>query len=127
MADKGLILSTDFTLSIRMGMNDTEFLQRVDTTLRSLEETIECLADNLDIDVDISRQGYVLTIDFEASGKVIVNAQAAVQELWVAAKSGGFHYRWDGATWRNTREGTEWRASLSAILSAQLGQAVVLP
>ncbi len=108
-------------------MNDTEFLQQVDDTLLALEQSIESLAETLDLDVDISRAGYVLTIDFEDFGKVIVNAQAAVKELWVAAKSGGFHYRWDQSTWRNTRDQSDWQTSLSTILSAQLGQPVVLP
>ena len=110
-----------------MAMNDTTFFQQVDETLLALEESIETLADTLDLDVDISRQGYVLTIDFEDFGKVIVNAQGAVKELWVAAKSGGYHYRWVENTWRNTRDNTDWRSSLSAILSQQLGQGVVLP
>jgi len=44
----------------------------------------------------------------------------------VAAKSGGFHYRWDGAAWRDTRGGEELFAALSRMASAQAEESVVL-
>jgi CyaY protein len=107
-------------------MNESDFINKVDTTLKALELAIEQLANDTDIDVDMRREGYVLTIDFDDFGKVIINAQAAVQELWVAAKSGGFHYRLQEALWKNTRDQTELADSLSQILSLQLKQPVVV-
>ena len=58
--------------------------------------------------------------------KIIVNSQAPMQELWVAAKSGGFHYKRQGAQWINTRDGSELFAALSGIVSAQSGINLVL-
>jgi len=57
---------------------------------------------------------------------MIVNRHAAAREIWVAARSGGFHFRWDGRQWRDTRNGTELFAALSKLVSAQSGRPVVL-
>lgn len=108
-------------------MTESEFLQLADQALVSFEETIEALGEQLDLDVDIERQGYVLTLDFDRFGKIIVNAQAPMMELWVAAKSGGFHFARKNGQWTNTRDGETWGPALSRIVSAQIGQALVLP
>lgn len=108
-------------------MTESEFLQLADQCLSRFEQTIETLADQLDIDVDIERQGYVLTLDFDRQGKIIVNAQAPMMELWVAARSGGFHFALRDGRWVNTRDAQPWGAALSRIVSEQLAQAVVLP
>ena len=68
----------------------------------------------------------VLEIEFADSSKVIVNRHAAAREIWLAARSGGFHFRWDGTAWRDTRDGTELFAALSRIASLQAGQPVKL-
>ena len=68
----------------------------------------------------------VLEIELHDGSKIIVNRHAPAQELWVAARSGGFHFRWDGRCWRDTRDGSELFAALSALISAQAGVAVVL-
>jgi CyaY protein len=57
---------------------------------------------------------------------MIVNRHSAARELWVAARSGGFHFRWDGSAWRDTRSGEEFFAALSALLSRELGRGVRL-
>ena len=61
-----------------------------------------------------------------ASSKIIVNTQAPMQEIWVAARSGGFHYKYDGSIWRNTRDGSELFATLSAAVGEQAGTAVII-
>ena len=108
-------------------MNDSEFLRLAESALDAIERTLDEACDSTDLDVECSRSGNVLEIECIASNsKIIVNSQAAMQELWVAAKSGGFHYRHDGAHWRNTRDGSEMLAALSGMVSAQAGVAVVL-
>jgi CyaY protein len=57
---------------------------------------------------------------------MIINRHAAAREIWVAAKSGGFHYRHDGTAWRDTRDGDELFAALSRLVSAQAGAPVTL-
>ena len=73
------------------------------------------------IDIEATRSGNVLTLVFEDGTQVVVNAQAAMQELWVAAPSGGFHYRYDGQHWNDTRGGPRPPDALSQICSEAAG------
>ena len=104
-------------------MTDSEFQERVESTLDQVEEYIENLADSLDLDADTGRAGNVLTLDFEGKGKLILNSQVANHELWLAAKSGGFHYALRDEGWINTRTGENFEAHFVAILGQQLGVA----
>lgn len=104
-------------------MTETEFTRLADATLSRLEQAIE-QADG-DFDYEFS-EGGILQIEFADDSVIVVNKQAAAQEIWVAAKSGGFHYRWNGETWRDTRSDEELFAALSRFASAQSGSAVTL-
>ena len=68
----------------------------------------------------------VLEIELPDGSKIIVNRHSAAREVWVAAKSGGYHFRWDGSAWRDTRDKSELMASLTRILSSQSGESVKL-
>jgi len=103
-------------------MTETEFLNLVDSTLLRIEQTFEDAGQRSDVDVECSRSGSLLEIEFLHNGsKIIINSQAALSELWVAAKSGGFHYRHDGQCWHNTRDNSELMAALTQIALAQGG------
>jgi CyaY protein len=107
-------------------MTESEFLALAEATLDAIEAALEAAASD-DLDVECSRSGNVLEIEFIDNGsKIIVNSQAPMQELWVAAKSGGFHYKRQGSQWRNTRDGSELFAALSGMVSAQSGAEVTL-
>jgi iron-sulfur cluster assembly protein CyaY len=108
-------------------MTESEFLALADATLRNIEAALEHAANGTDLDVECSRSGNVLDIELIDTGaKIIVNSQAPMQEIWVAAKSGGFHYRREGDRWINTRDGSELFATLSRIVSEQGGVHVML-
>src|SRR5437773_12504148 len=108
-------------------MTESEFLTLADATLNAIEAALERATDNDELDVECSRSGNVLEIEFVDNGsKIIVNSQTPMQELWVAAKSGGFHYKHDGAQWRNTRDGSELFGALSQMVSAQAGMSLTL-
>lgn len=108
-------------------MTETEFLTLVEATLSAIEAALDRLAENDEIDIECSRNGNVLEIEFLNNGsKIIVNSQVPMQELWVAAKSGGFHFRRIGAQWIDTRDGSEFYAALSAMASAQGGNVIVI-
>jgi CyaY protein len=108
-------------------MTDSEFLTLADTTLYAISTALEQACDISDLDVECNRSGNVLDIEFIDNGsKIIVNSQAPLQEMWVAAKSGGFHYKRVGGRWLNTRDGTELFAALSSMVSAQAGVTLVL-
>ena len=104
-------------------MNETDFEARAGATLEALERALENCGEDLDFEL---KAGGILEIEFDDGAKIIVNRHAAAREIWVAARSGGFHYRWDGQAWRNTRDGSELLAALSGLISAQLGRGVRL-
>lgn len=104
-------------------MNDAEFDSLAGQVLRAIEQAFE--ASGLDADFEL-KDGGVLEIEFADGSKVIVNRHAAAREIWVAARSGGFHFRWDGAAWRDTRDGTELFGALSRVASLQSGAPVKL-
>lgn len=104
-------------------MKDTEFESLSDDALARIEHALE--ASGADADVE-RKEGGVLEIEFENGTKIIVNRHAVAKEIWVAARAGGFHFRWDGTAWRDTRDGTELFAALSRLVSAQGGQPVLL-
>ena len=103
-------------------MTESEFMVLAETCLAQVQEIFETAFDNDELDVECSRSGNVLTIEFVNNGsKMIVNSQAPMQEMWLAARSGGFHYKYDGQHWNNTRDGSELFATL-ATLGAEQGR-----
>jgi CyaY protein len=104
-------------------MMDAQFEVLAEQALRAVERSLE--ASGLDVDFEL-KEGGVLEIEFADGSKVIVNRHGAAREIWVAARSGGFHFRWDGTAWRDTRDGIELFAALSRVASLQAGQPVTL-
>ena len=104
-------------------MNDSEFNALADEALTRIEAGLE--RSGADLDFAMISSG-VLEIEFSDGGKIVVNRHAAAREIWVAARSGGFHFRWDGSVWRNTRDQSELMASLSVLLTAQSGESLKL-
>ena len=104
-------------------MDEREFAKRADEALSRIEAALE--ATGIDADVEL-KEGGVLEIEFDDGSRMVINRHGAARELWVAARAGGFHFRWDGAAWRDTRDGGELFAALSRLVSAQSGQSVRL-
>lgn len=102
-------------------MNESEFLARSEAILDSLESQAADWEVLHDIDVEANRSGNVLTLVFDNSIHVVINSQAPMQEMWVAARSGGFHYRFDGKKWNDTRGGPDMAEALSQICSEACG------
>lgn len=104
-------------------MQDSDYQRLADAAMSRLEAAL----DGADGDYDHQLvAGGVLEIECADGSKIIVNRQSAAQEVWVAARSGGFHYRWDGQCWRDTRGGEELFAALERLLAEQSGAAVSL-
>jgi len=78
-------------------------------------------------DLDWADNDGVLNIECSDGSRVIVNRHVPNRELWVAAKSGGFHFRAEGGAWRDTKSGEELGAALERLLRAQVGIAVRMP
>ena len=105
-----------------MGMSESDFAAAAERTLDEIESAIEACDD----DIEISRAGNVLTLELANGSRIVVNSQAPMRQIWVAARSGGFHYEWRDGAWRDTRDGSELFAALSRLISAQGGVAVLL-
>ncbi|MEO0048465.1 MAG: hypothetical protein RLZZ410_1424 [Pseudomonadota bacterium] len=105
-------------------LSDSSFYEIAEKTLKAIEMSLEEAFQETDLDLDIARQGgNVVNIQFEDLSVIVVNTQAPLQEIWVAAKEGGFHYRWSGTLikplWLDTKTGAELFAELSRLASQQ--------
>ncbi|MGE5616031.1 MAG: iron donor protein CyaY [Bacillota bacterium] len=100
-------------------MTETEFHRAVDAVLGHVESALAA-HDALDVDLE----GGVLAITCPDDTRIIVNRQTPNREIWVAARSGGFHFAWRGDAWRDTRSGDELFASLARVIAAQSGERV---
>lgn len=104
-------------------MDESVFNALADAELGRIEAALE----NCGIELDIEcKPGGVLEVEFENGSKVIINRHTAAREIWVAAKSGGFHFRPDASAWRSGRDGAELYALLSRVVSEQSGEQVTL-
>ncbi|XLM20769.1 iron donor protein CyaY, partial [Chromobacterium piscinae] len=100
-------------------MTESEFLQLSDAIFDRIEQAL----DDHELDVDTLRQGNVLEIEFDSGDKVIVNRHAANQEMWIAAKSGGYHFARQGEAWIAGRDGSEFFSTLAEAIRAGSGEA----
>jgi CyaY protein len=97
-------------------MNESEFHRAVDAALARIEAAVEA-EDDLDVDLEAG----ILTITCADGSRIIVNRQTPNREIWVAARSGGFHVAWRDGAWRDTRGGEELFASLARVIEGQGG------
>lgn len=104
-------------------MDDKEFNALADAVLARIEAAVE--ASGADVDFE-PQPGGILEIEFADGSKIIVNRHGVAKEMWVAARAGGFHFRWDGSTWRDTRDNEELMAKLSRLASQQAGETIEL-
>lgn len=100
-------------------MNESEFLNISDQVF----DRIEAALDAAELDLDVNRNGNVFEIEFDDGAKIIANRHLPNQELWLAARSGGFHYRLVDGVWRSTRDGGEFFAQLAELVKAHAGKA----
>ncbi|MCR4300625.1 MAG: iron donor protein CyaY [Sulfuricaulis sp.] len=103
-------------------MNESDFDKRATDTLLHIEQAIE----ESGADIDFEATGGILTLEFVNGSKIIINKQGAVRQIWVAAKSGGFHYGWVDGRWINDQSGGELTNELSRLVSEQSGEDVSL-
>lgn len=103
-------------------MNETEFLNYSDRVFAHIEDEIE----RGGWDFDCQSQGNVLTIEADDGTQIIVNRHTPNRELWIAAKSGGYHFSHQNGQWLATRDNSEFFAVLSGALSAAAGETVTV-
>jgi len=101
-------------------MTENEFNELADAVFADIERAL----DESGGDIDYDSNGSVMEIEFEDGSKVIVNRHVPNREIWLAAKSGGFHYAIQDGSWLSQRDGSELFAKLGELV--QLGSGVKL-
>ena len=104
---------------MRRIMNESDFHRAVDAVLARIEAAVEA-SGTLDSDLE----GGILTVSCPDNSRVIVNRQTPNREIWVAARSGGFHFSFRDGAWRDTRSGEELFALLARVFALQSGESV---
>ncbi len=108
-------------------LTDTEFITAADATLAAIGEALDAALADSDVDLDWSLNDGILEIECEDGSKLIVNRHVPNRELWVAARSGGFHFQAKGGDWRDSRSGDDLAAALARLLEQQAGLRVRMP
>ena len=103
-------------------MNESEFDKKATDTLLRIEQGIE----ESGADIDFEAAGGILTLEFANGTKIIVNKQGAAGQIWVAAKSGGYHYGFVDGRWINDQGGGELMNELSRFIREQSDEEVNL-
>ena len=102
-------------------MTDTEYQDRAEALLRAIELACDRINDQTDADIDNQRVGGMITLTFPNRSQIVINLQKPLQEVWMAARAGGFHYRFDGATWLDTKGQGEFFKNLNRYAGEQSG------
>jgi CyaY protein len=103
-------------------LTDAEYHRLASAALLAIESTVDKWLQDDVIDIDSQRTGGLLELRFPNGSTIVVNLQPPLQELWLAARAGGYHYRLAGGRWLDGRDGSEFFAVLSREASAQGGQ-----
>lgn len=105
-------------------MTDAEFLDRAERLLKAIELSCDRLNDDTDADIDNQRVGNMVTLTFANQSQIVINLQKPLHEVWLAARSGGYHYRHVDGQWRDTKGAGEFFSQLTQDASAQAGAAL---
>ncbi|MBI3347578.1 MAG: iron donor protein CyaY [Burkholderiales bacterium] len=106
-----------------MSLSDADYHAKAHALLARIEAQIDAWLDGDVVDIDTHRTGGLLELGMPGGSKIVLNTQPPLQEIWLAARSGGFHFKWDGEQWVD-REGQELCSRLSRCASEQSGQAL---
>ena len=105
-------------------LTDSDYDAKTRAALASVEASVDAWLQDDVVDIDTQRTGGLLEMSFPDGSKIVLNTQPPLQELWLAARSGGFHYKHVEGAWRDTRDGRELFEALSACASQQAGQSL---
>jgi CyaY protein len=103
-------------------MTDPEFMDLAEALLQSVDASCDRINDETDADIDNQRVGGMVTLTFRNGTQIVVNLQKPLHEIWMATKAGGFHYKFDGSRWVDTKGNGEFFANLTRYAGEQAGQ-----
>lgn len=101
-------------------MNDTEFHQLADEQMQFIEEMI----DDSGADVDYETSGNVMTLEFDDRSQIIINRQEPMKEIWLASRSGGFHFAYVAQQWVCSKTGIELIAMVKQECEKHAGETI---
>lgn len=107
-------------------MTDLEFMNRAENLLQAVETSCDRINDQALADIDNQRVGGMVTLVFSNKSQIVLNLQKPLHEIWLAAKAGGYHYKFDTAQWLDTKGQGEFFSHLSRCASEQAGCPLVL-
>ena len=103
-------------------MTDLDYLDAAECLLATVESSCDRINDETDADIDNQRVGGMVTLTFRNRSQIVINLQKPLQEVWLAARCGGFHYKLVDGRWQDTKGQGEFWESLSRYASEQSGQ-----
>lgn len=105
-------------------MTDAQYLTLAEGVLAKVEAEVDRLCETTDLDIDARRAGKMVELSFADGSKIVLNLQPPLHEIWLAARAGGFHFKFDGVHWTSTRQGEEFYALLSRCMSEHAQQPI---
>ncbi|MFM8625254.1 MAG: iron donor protein CyaY [Betaproteobacteria bacterium] len=102
-------------------MTDLQFMDEAEALLKAVEAGCDRINDESEADIDNQRSGGMVALSFADRSQIIINLQKPLQEVWMAARAGGFHYRFKEGRWTDTKDGSEFFSTLSRCASEQSG------
>ncbi len=108
-------------------ITDSDFIAAAERTLAALGAALDGALQSSDVDLDWSLNDGILEIETPNGGKVIVNRHLPNREIWIATRSGGFHFKPSGGVWRDTRSDVELASALQGIIRDTASVDLVLP
>ncbi len=102
-------------------MTDLDYMDHAEALLKRIEASCDRINEESDADIDNQRVGGMVTLTFDNGSQIVVNLQKPLQEVWLAARAGGFHYKFDGRQWQDTKGQGEFFAHLSRYAGEQAG------
>ena len=106
-------------------MTDPEFMDRAESVLGAVEACCDRINEHTDADIDNQRVGSMVTLVFTNGSQIVINLQKPLHEIWLAARSGGYHYKFDNTAWKDTKGQGEFFASLSRCASEQAARELI--
>ncbi len=103
-------------------MTDLEYMDQAERLLTQVEASCDRINDETDADIDNQRVGGMVTLTFRNRSQIVINLQKPLQEVWLAARCGGFHDKFDGGRWMDTKGQGEFFSNLTRHASEQAGQ-----
>jgi CyaY protein len=103
-------------------LSDSEYHSLTAAVLASIEATVDRWLQDDVVDIDASRTGGLLELSLPGGSKIVVNTQPPLHELWLATRSGGYHFKHVGGRWLDTRDGVDFFERLSVGASEQSGR-----